>query len=123
MDFKKEAKGKLIPALRQHQHNDCSGLIMAYDYETTLDIVSGILEQRQETRPHETIVMLWNTGKPDTDDEGDSVDVLGVIETPKNKIKTVFPIRLCGYEWYWVESGKRISDEFKVVKWMHYPTT
>ena len=80
-------------------------------------------EKGQKAGQHETIVKLWNTGKPGTDDEGDSVDVLGVIETPKNKIKTVFPIRLCGYEWYWVESGKRISDEFKVVKWMHYPTT
>ena len=52
----KKAKEILMPASRQHQHNDCSGLIMAYDYEATLYIVAGILEQRIETRTHETIV-------------------------------------------------------------------
>ena len=29
----------LIPALRQYQHNDCSGLLAGFDYEETINIV------------------------------------------------------------------------------------
>jgi len=43
MDLEK-AKKILLPAARQHQHNDCSGLIPAYDYEETNKIVSNLLE-------------------------------------------------------------------------------
>ncbi len=32
----------LIPALRQYQHNDCSGLIHAFDYEETIKIVTNL---------------------------------------------------------------------------------
>ena len=47
----------LLPAVRQHQHNDCSGLIRAYDYDTVNEKVAKIIEQRPETRPHESIVI------------------------------------------------------------------
>ena len=32
LDAGKEAESLLIKALRQYQHNDCSGLLVAYDY-------------------------------------------------------------------------------------------
>ena len=32
----------LIPALRQYQHNDCSGLLAGFDYEDTVVIVCGL---------------------------------------------------------------------------------
>lgn len=41
-----DAKDYLISAARQHQHNDCSGLIPAYEYsagsEATLIIDEGV---------------------------------------------------------------------------------
>ena len=30
----------LLPALRQYQHNDCTGFIPGFDYEETIKIVS-----------------------------------------------------------------------------------
>ena len=32
----------LIPALRQYQHNDCSGLLAGFDYDETIKIVSQL---------------------------------------------------------------------------------
>lgn len=32
----------LIPALRQYQHNDCSGLLVGFDYKETIKIVTAI---------------------------------------------------------------------------------
>lgn len=32
----------LIPALRQYQHNDCSGLLAGFDYDDTVKIVSAL---------------------------------------------------------------------------------
>lgn len=41
----KKAKQLLLPACRQHMHNDGSGLIPAYDYEETIKIVENLLER------------------------------------------------------------------------------
>jgi len=35
----------LIPALRQYQHNDCSGLLAGFDYEETQKVVIGLSER------------------------------------------------------------------------------
>lgn len=37
----------LIPALRQYQHNDCSGLLAGFDYDETVKIIA-ILNKRQD---------------------------------------------------------------------------
>ena len=34
----------LIPALRQYQHNNCSGLIAGFDYDETIEIVNELNE-------------------------------------------------------------------------------
>ena len=34
----------LLPALRQYQHNDCSGLLAGYDYAETQTIVFNLLK-------------------------------------------------------------------------------
>lgn len=34
----------LLPALRQYQHNDCSGLLAGYDYAETQTIVLNLLK-------------------------------------------------------------------------------
>ena len=88
MDFKKEAKGKLIPALR-----------LAYDYETTLDIVSGILEQRQEAVQHETVVM--QTSRP-TIQDGKVYDFAEAFE----EVKGVFGKRHKALGFYHISASR-----------------
>ena len=34
----------LLPALRQYQHNDCSGLLAGFDYDETVKIVESLKE-------------------------------------------------------------------------------
>ena len=34
----------LLTALRQYQHNDCSGLLAAFDYDETIEIVNELNE-------------------------------------------------------------------------------
>ena len=38
----------LIAALRQYQHNDCSGFVAGFDYDETVGIVRAIEAQRDE---------------------------------------------------------------------------
>ena len=38
----------LIQALRQYQHNDCSGLLAGFDYDDTVRIVSDLQKQLAE---------------------------------------------------------------------------
>jgi len=38
----------LLPALRQYQHNDCSGLIAGYDFAETKNIVGNLLLKIKE---------------------------------------------------------------------------
>ena len=94
MDFKKEAKGTLMPALRQHQHNDCSGLIMAYDYEATLDIVAGILEQHQKTCSHETIVTLLHDKAENLEKQGLTQGKIGNTHDMHGKMDTARCFRI-----------------------------
>ena len=78
------------------------------------------LEQRLEAGQHETIVMRWEKGQPPTDDDGDSLPVMGKILHNGNY--HVAPVNLWNYKWHWIESGRKMSDDFTVVEWMHYPT-
>lgn len=39
---------ELQSAVRQYQHNDCSGLVMGYDREETERVVSELLRERNE---------------------------------------------------------------------------
>ena len=43
-----DAKSVLLPALRQYQHNDCSGLLCGYDEEETKNIVQQLIDRVQE---------------------------------------------------------------------------
>ena len=45
LDAGKEAESLLIKALRQYQHNDCSGLLVAYDYDETQKIVTELCQK------------------------------------------------------------------------------
>ena len=47
----------LISALRQYQHNDCSGLQTGFDYSETIKIVA-ILEERVDEQVEACIVRL-----------------------------------------------------------------
>ncbi|QDP61506.1 MAG: hypothetical protein Unbinned8596contig1000_19 [Prokaryotic dsDNA virus sp.] len=40
-----ELKELLLPALRQYQHNDCSGLLFGYDKDEVESIVDNLREQ------------------------------------------------------------------------------
>jgi hypothetical protein len=37
-DSKMKTPDILLPALRQYQHNDCSGLLMGFDHEITIKL-------------------------------------------------------------------------------------
>lgn len=39
---------ELLKAVRQYQHNDCSGLLIAYDKQETERVVSDLLRERNE---------------------------------------------------------------------------
>ena len=39
----------LLPALRQYQHNDCSGLLAGFDYDETVKIVTSLQRQFVES--------------------------------------------------------------------------
>ena len=38
----------LLPALRQYQHNDCSGLISGFEHKETCKIVTGLQAKLRE---------------------------------------------------------------------------
>ena len=40
----------LLTALRQYQHNDCSGLLAGFDYEETIKIVLHLLSNPQQSQ-------------------------------------------------------------------------
>ena len=40
----------LIQALRQYQHNDCSGLLAGFDYDDTVRIVCGLQKEINELK-------------------------------------------------------------------------
>jgi len=50
----------LLPALRQYQHNDCSGFIAGFDHDTTTRIV--ILMQKA-LEAQERLLISYRTGK------------------------------------------------------------
>jgi len=41
--MKRKTPDILLPALRQYQHNDCSGLVAGFDYDETVKIVSLLI--------------------------------------------------------------------------------
>ena len=48
-DYLDTAKNLLLPALRQHKHNNGTpGFIAAYDYEETIKLVSQLMEKYNE---------------------------------------------------------------------------
>ncbi len=51
----------LIPALRQYQHNDCSGLLSAFDYDETVSLVIG-LELRIAKLHKQLNIQPWPLG-------------------------------------------------------------
>ena len=42
----KKTKDILLPALRQYQYNDCSGLLSGFDYDETTKIVNELQNTR-----------------------------------------------------------------------------
>jgi len=44
----------LAPALRQYQHNDCSGLVVGFDYDETVKILDRYRE-----------ALIWCSGSAD----------------------------------------------------------
>lgn len=40
----------LWPALRQYQHNDCSGLLAGFDYDEIIKIVATLKKQEEESQ-------------------------------------------------------------------------
>lgn len=56
LDTGDEVNLLLVSALRQYQHNDCSGLLIGYDYSETQKVVTEIylqLEKLRATIKHE----------------------------------------------------------------------
>jgi len=52
----------LIPALRQYQHNDCSGLLAGFDHDETAKIVN--LMQKTLNAQSRLLVAYRTGGKP-----------------------------------------------------------
>lgn len=50
LDTGDEVNLLLVSALRQYQHNDCSGLLFGYDYSETQKVVSGLYLQLEKLR-------------------------------------------------------------------------
>ena len=51
----------LIQALRQYQHNDCSGFLAGFDYDETIRIVSGLQKRvRDNTDPYKRLYTVVN---------------------------------------------------------------
>ena len=55
LDAVEDANSLLIPALRQYQHNDCSGLLAGYDYNETQKIVSVLLLKLKAKKAENTV--------------------------------------------------------------------
>ena len=56
-----EVKKLLLPALRQYQHNDCSGLVAGYEKEEVERIVSDLITKIADKliMPHERQKREW----------------------------------------------------------------
>jgi len=91
MDLEK-AKKILLPAARQHQHNDCSGLIPAYDYDKTNEIVSSQLEPLVMQKIAGNHSKLKQEGWEEWIEMN---DLTGITENQKQMIKTAYD-----YGWY-----------------------
>ena len=50
LDTGDEVNLLLVSALRQYQHNDCSGLLIGYDYNETQKVVTEIYLQLEKLR-------------------------------------------------------------------------
>lgn len=57
----------LIAALRQYQHNDCSGLLAGFDYSETIKIVSSL--HSMQDKADELINALYQSGCLDLERE------------------------------------------------------
>lgn len=45
---RRDIEDLMVPALRQYQHNDCSGLVAGYDLEKTISIIADIMKSTRD---------------------------------------------------------------------------
>lgn len=54
--------------------------------------------------------------------EGVSEWVIVEVGQKSNDYKDIMPMRIIDGEWYWLESGKKMSNDFQVYRWKYPPT-
>ena len=117
--MKQKTPDILLSALRQYQHNDCSGLVAGFDYDETVKIVSALQKGSEWVKvtdrlpeKHQYVLLItdryWNTpeGVPDM-----NVSAVGYLED--------FYIR--SDQLYWSIFGERGMDLDAFEYWMPIP--